>query len=109
MQFGIFLKRAMQDLQVTQAELAARADVSQGAVSRYLNGKASPKAEELLRIAGALGVTMEWLLTGNQDHVTVLRQDEVPYRVRTKQQQEGEAIALELEALASRVRSFFAC
>lgn len=48
----------------TQADLAARADVSQGTLSRYLNGKASPKAEELLRISKALGVSMEWLLTG---------------------------------------------
>lgn len=54
----------MQDQKVTQAELAQRARVSQGAISRYLNRKAAPKAEELYRISMALGVTMEWLLTG---------------------------------------------
>jgi transcriptional regulator with XRE-family HTH domain len=64
MHFGIFLKTAMQSCKVTQAELATRSDVSQGAISRYLNGKASPKAEELLRISQALGVSMEFLLTG---------------------------------------------
>lgn len=65
MHFEIFLKTAMQSGKVTQAELAAKAAMSQGAISRYLNGKASPKAEELLRIAQALGVTMEYLLTGS--------------------------------------------
>lgn len=65
MHFGIFLKTAMQCGKVTQAELATKAAMSQGAISRYLNGKASPKAEELLRIAQALGVTMEYLLTGS--------------------------------------------
>ena len=64
MQFGINLKTAMEARGVTQVELSARAEVSQGAISRYMNDKASPKAEELLRIAASLGVSMEYLLTG---------------------------------------------
>ena len=70
MHFGIFLKTAMQNCKVTQAELAAQSDVSQGAISRYLNGKASPKAEELLRISRALNVSMEQLLTGTSQSQT---------------------------------------
>jgi len=49
---------------VTQSELAERSGVSQGAISRYLNGKASPKAEELLKLADTLNVDMKWLMTG---------------------------------------------
>ncbi len=65
MQFGIFLREAMQSRNITQSDLATKAGVSQGAISRYMNGKASPKAEELHRLSTALGVTMEWLLTGD--------------------------------------------
>lgn len=64
MQFGIFLRSAMQIGMITQADLATKAGISQGAISRYLNGKASPKAEELYRLVTALSVSMEWLLTG---------------------------------------------
>lgn len=64
MQFGKNLAKALAEKGLTQAALAVEAGVSQGAISRYLNGKASPKAEELQRIAAVLLVPMEWLLTG---------------------------------------------
>ena len=63
--FSIFLSKAMQSCNFTQAQLAERSETTQTTISRYLSGKASPKAEELLRISQALGVSMEWLLTGN--------------------------------------------
>lgn len=44
--------------------LAEKAKTSQSNISRYLKGGGMPRAEELHRIATALGVTMEWLLTG---------------------------------------------
>lgn len=47
----------------TQAKLAASIGVSQGSVSRYLNGE-WPSAETLLRLPEALGVSGHWLLTG---------------------------------------------
>lgn len=54
----------MQNSNITQADLSAASGVSQGAISRYLNGKAAPKADELLRISQVLKTSMEYLLTG---------------------------------------------
>lgn len=47
-----------------QRALATEADVSPQAVHTYLNRGRIPKAEELYRLSRALGVTMEYLLTG---------------------------------------------
>lgn len=62
--FSIFLSEIMQRRKLTQAELASKASTTQATISRYLRGIAMPRAEELHRISLALGVTMEWLLTG---------------------------------------------
>lgn len=44
-------------------DLARLADVTPAAISRYLAGRI-PNSEELFRLSGALGVSMEWLLAG---------------------------------------------
>jgi transcriptional regulator with XRE-family HTH domain len=94
----------------SQKEIAVRLGISEGSIVNYKRDRI-PKAEELLTIATYFAVTMEWLLTGEEpeDESCVLREAVVPYRVKTKKQQEGEAIALELEALAAKVRLFIAC
>ena len=66
MQFSIFLRAAMDTRGLKQSQLAELSDVSQGAISRYLNSRASPKAEEVIRLANALGVSIDWLLTGRE-------------------------------------------
>jgi transcriptional regulator with XRE-family HTH domain len=107
MQFGIFLREAMHIGNVTQAELAAKASLSQGAISRYLNGKASPKAEELLRIAAALGVSMEWLLTGKGDPPAKVGAGDRAAIGRIKSEAERLARLLgEAESSLGRLRSF---
>lgn len=45
-------------------DLAEAAEVTPTSVSRYLAGKAEPRAAELLRLAKALGTSMEFLLSG---------------------------------------------
>ena len=60
----------MQARNFTQAQLAEAADTTQTTISRYLCGKASPKAEELFRISKVLGVSMEWLLSGENSKLS---------------------------------------
>ena len=57
--FSSHLKRLMAEKGVTQAELAARAALTQGSVSKYINGHQEPKSRELYAISKALGVSME--------------------------------------------------
>lgn len=47
-----------------QSDVAERAGVTQSAVSQYITGVRLPGANELLNLSRALGVSMEYLLTG---------------------------------------------
>jgi len=58
--FSSRLKRLMAEKEFTQSELAARASLTQGAVSKYANGVQEPKPRELHAISKALGVPMEF-------------------------------------------------
>ena len=116
MHFSIFLRTAMQNCKVTQADLAAQSDVSQGAISRYLNGKASPKAEELLRISRALNTSMEQLLTGSgqqQSQQTATPSESRPIKAAKTEAErlarllgEAEHSLGEAEHSLSKLRSF---
>lgn len=59
----------MQKRGLTQVELSAMSGISQSAISKYFRGQAYPKSIELYKIAKVLNVTMEWLLTGEQERV----------------------------------------
>jgi len=54
----------MQRLVHNQKEFARLLGVTQPAVSKYLNGRLPPP-EVLLKLAGASGTTIEWILSGN--------------------------------------------
>ena len=49
----------------TQAQLADACGIRQGNISHYMTGRQGPNAFQLHRLAASLGVTMEWLLTGD--------------------------------------------
>lgn len=53
--------------ELTQAELARALNVSQAAISKYLNERIPP-AEVLYRLAQLGNTTMEWLLTGKKSY-----------------------------------------
>ena len=70
--FPIILNEIMQKRQMTQSSLAEEAHTSQSNISRYMRGDGMPRAEELYRISKCLGVTMEWLLTGESQECQAL-------------------------------------
>lgn len=51
-------------LGISQEALAAAAEVKQVSVSRWERGKGEPSATELVGLAGALGVNIHYLVTG---------------------------------------------
>ncbi|MET4877219.1 helix-turn-helix transcriptional regulator [Morganella morganii] len=61
--FPLRLKRAMKEAGLTQKELAERAGVSQGLISKLVLGKAE-ESRKILAISHALNVTPDWLLYG---------------------------------------------
>ena len=61
--FGDRISALIKEKEITQAEVATRLDVTQGAVSGWCNG-AVPRGDQLYRLALFFGVSMEWLMTG---------------------------------------------
>ncbi len=52
---------------LTQAQLAERLSLSQPIIARWENGRAHPNDTNLERLAEALGVTKDAILSGQQD------------------------------------------
>lgn len=63
--FSERLAIALKARNVTQAELSKRINVNEGTISNYLKGKYIPKQIRLEEIAGALRVTIPWLMGGD--------------------------------------------
>ena len=55
---------------INQNQLADAASVSNVTISRYMSGNRTPGTEELYRMARVLDVSMEYLLTGQQNRDT---------------------------------------
>jgi transcriptional regulator with XRE-family HTH domain len=87
-----------------RAALAEAADLSPSALSQYVRGRATPSLEVLVRLADAFGVSLDYLVFG-QDHVT--RAPEYEYGYLTSQVEAGirksQADAATLYDLVARI------
>ncbi|GAA3374762.1 helix-turn-helix domain-containing protein [Streptomyces racemochromogenes] len=61
-QVGNTIRRARQDADVTQEELALRAGIDRQTLNRIEQGHASPRLDSLILIADALGVPLARLM-----------------------------------------------
>ena len=64
MSFWERLKQEIKEKNTTQAWLAATTGVSFGTLRKWLTNKTMPNADQAVAIARALGVTVEYLVTG---------------------------------------------
>lgn len=62
--FNERLNQKMRERHIETMELAARTGINDGSIRRYKHGQQIPKYENLEPLSKALGVTIEWLLTG---------------------------------------------
>lgn len=62
--FALRLEQALKNKGITQKELAARAGVTEAAMSHYIKGDRTPRSSVLARIADALGTTSDYLMAG---------------------------------------------
>ncbi len=63
--FNERLALRLQKKNMTQKDLAAKAGVTEAAMSHYLKGDRTPRASVITRIAEALGTTVDYLMSGN--------------------------------------------
>ena len=59
---GARIRTAMTVRGMNQRELAKRAGLTEGAVSRYVNGMRAPDARTVVRLAKVLTVTTDYIL-----------------------------------------------
>lgn len=63
--FSKNLKRAIEDSDMSQAEIARKTGLGQGTISRYLTGDRSPKAYHITELSKVLGVSTDDLIDDN--------------------------------------------
>lgn len=62
MLFSQRLKKALEELNVTQTELCKRTDIPKSAMSQYVSGNFQPKQDRLYKIADSLNISPAWLM-----------------------------------------------
>ncbi len=63
-EFSIRLEEMLKARNMTQKELAKKAEVTEAAMSHYVKGDRTPRSSVLARIAVALDTTSEYLMEG---------------------------------------------
>lgn len=61
------IKAAMDERGMKAIQLSEATGISRSRISCYLNGKYVPKTEALMKIAKALGVSVAWLIGGDEE------------------------------------------
>lgn len=62
---GVRIVTRLRELNLKQADLCRETGISSNAISQYVTGKRIPDTTSLYKMSTILGVTMEWILTGN--------------------------------------------
>ncbi len=73
--FSERISELMKSNRLSQKDLAAKAGVTESAMSYYVKGERTPRSDVLTRIAKALGTTTDYLL-GNTSEATLNSTDE---------------------------------
>lgn len=66
MDFAKRLKELLEKRCMSQKELAQKAGLTEAAICRYLKGERIPRTPAMAQMAGALGVSMDFLATGKE-------------------------------------------
>lgn len=73
-QFSTRLEELLKARRITQKELAAKAGITEAAISHYIKGDRTPRSAVLSRIATALNTTSDYLMEGiPQDYVSEIK------------------------------------
>ena len=75
------LREAMEDREMTQAELVRRSGISKGTISSYLSGRFEPKQTAIYLMAKALNVNEAWLMGFDVPIDRVNKDGEVSYKI----------------------------
>lgn len=107
------LREAMQLRRLRAVDLSDRTGVPKGAISYYLSGKSTPKADRLYILAKALDVSEAWLMGYDvpMQREDVKQQNDQLARlvVRLRRDPEFRGVVLALDTLCSKKLSAISC
>ena len=89
MALGSRIKERREELKWTQDVLAQKAGISKGFLSDLENAKRSIRAEKLLDLARVLGVSIDYLMTGEDPEQPYSKDIEIPASLAEFADQEG--------------------
>lgn len=98
---GERIKDIRERLHLTQEELAGRSGVSKGFLSDVENGKSNPGAAYLLRIANALGASVDYLLKGEEAEAQVATPVVIPQELSKVAEELRLSYAQTMQVLAA--------
>jgi transcriptional regulator with XRE-family HTH domain len=100
MGFGENLKQELVYNGMLKKELAAKSGVQPRAIDTYVRTKASiPSADVAVRIAKALGVTVEYLVTG-EDSATPKEVSRITHSILNLNKRDQKLIAMMVKAMS---------
>lgn len=99
---GERIREIRERLGLTQEELAGRSGVSKGFLSDVENDKSSPGSDYLLRIANALGASVDYLLKGEEAERPMTAPVMIPQELSKVAEELGLTFAQTLQVLAAR-------
>ena len=102
MGLGERIKQRRTALSWTQDELCRRAHISKGFLSDIENGKKSIGAETLLDVARVLGLSLDYIMTGDASEPPPREQIEIPAALAEFAQDEGLSLRQTLTLLGMR-------
>ena len=78
---GLKIATILRQQKMRQKDLAARTGITDSAISKYISGKMTPRADTLTRIAAALHTSSDYLIgVGTGDTVEAVAADVVQVR-----------------------------
>lgn len=96
---GERIKEVRESQRLTQDELAAKTGLSKGFLSDLENNKRGISSENLLRVAGALGATLDYLARGAVTSADRPKPVEIPHELSVAAEQLNLTYAETLEML----------
>lgn len=106
--FASNLRRRAEELGISNAEVARRVGLSERRYAHYVSGKREPDLATLVRIAGVLGTTPNWLLATEtnerQPSSVALLRDRLNVAASAMDEQALTIIVVQAEAVASMAK-----
>ena len=89
---GEIIRQARKEKGMSQSELAKSAGTTKQNIANYENGRRKPRTDVLIKIAGALGINIAYLLSGYMSFDTPEEYEEYKKRIQNSPGVEVELI-----------------